>query len=180
MRLLATLAHNRDVAIVVSTHDLELALRVADRVWLFGGAGFVAGAPEDLVLGGAFDRAFVSDGLRFDRQQGTFRTATTARGHVAVTGDGLAATWTTRALERAGYSVSPGGGIPFARVDVRQTDDRAEWWLLGEDGPETLPTLESLVERLRNRCASGTVPIAVENPPLMTGKQPPGRDPYPR
>jgi iron complex transport system ATP-binding protein len=156
MRLLATLAHDWGVAIVVSTHDLELALRVADRVWLFGGAGFVAGAPEDLVLSGAFDRAFVSAGLEFDLQQGTFRTAITARGHVAVTGDGVAAIWTTRALERAGFSVSPSDGILVARVEVRRSGDRPEWLLMREHTVETLVTLGSLVDSLRASSGSGT------------------------
>jgi iron complex transport system ATP-binding protein len=156
MRLLATLAHDWGVAIVVSTHDLELALRVADRVWLFGGSGFVAGAPEDLVLSGAFDRAFVSAGLEFDLQQGTFRTAITARGHVAVTGDGVAAIWTTRALERAGFSVSPSDGILVARVEVRRSGDRPEWLLMREHTVETLVTLGSLVDSLRASSGSGT------------------------
>jgi iron complex transport system ATP-binding protein len=155
MRLLATLAHDRGVAVVVSTHDLELALRVADRVWLFGKGGFVDGAPEDLVLDGAFDRAFVSEGLEFDRQLGTFRTATVSRGHVALSGDGVAAAWTARALERVGYSVSPNGATPMVRIEVRQTDDRPEWRLVRDESVETLATLESLVERLRADPATG-------------------------
>jgi iron complex transport system ATP-binding protein len=150
MRLLATLAHDAGVATVVSTHDLELALRVADRVWLFGREGFVAGAPEDLVLSGAFDRAFASEGVEFDRHLGTFRTATASRGHVALSGDGVAAIWTTRALERAGYSVSPADGHPVARVEVRQTADRPEWLLTREERIETLVTLESVVDSLRS------------------------------
>jgi iron complex transport system ATP-binding protein len=156
MRLLATLAHDAGVATVVSTHDLELALRVADRVWLFGREGFVTGAPEDLVLSGAFDRAFASEGVEFDRHLGTFRTATTSRGHVALSGEGVAAIWTTRALERAGYSLSPSDGIPMARVEVRQTAARAEWLLMGDDTVETLATLESLVDSLRAYQASRT------------------------
>jgi iron complex transport system ATP-binding protein len=44
MRILLDLAHQRDRAILVSTHDLELALATADRVWLLPkGAPLVAG-----------------------------------------------------------------------------------------------------------------------------------------
>jgi iron complex transport system ATP-binding protein len=53
MQLLVTLAHEQGVAVVVSTHDLELALRIAHRPWLFGGGGLLMGAPEDLVLASA-------------------------------------------------------------------------------------------------------------------------------
>ncbi|MBO9343739.1 MAG: ABC transporter ATP-binding protein, partial [Roseiflexus sp.] len=55
MRLLRRLAHETQRAMILSTHDLDLALRSADLLWLMApGGGVHAGAPEDLVLGGAF------------------------------------------------------------------------------------------------------------------------------
>ena len=51
MALLRTLTRRRSLAIVMSTHELELALRVADRVWLVLPDGtFVAGAPDAVAL----------------------------------------------------------------------------------------------------------------------------------
>lgn len=149
MRLLATLAHDQGVAIVVSTHDLELALRVADRLWLFGAGELIMGAPEDLVLAGALDRAFVSAGLAFDRRQGSFKTTHAVRGRIAVVGEGVAAIWTARALERAGYEASSQVDAADTRVEVRETKNGHEWVFVQGTSVETLPALESLVATLR-------------------------------
>lgn len=71
--LLRRLARDRGMVVVASTHDVELALRVADRVWLLDRDGATpSGPPAELVADGALGRAFDSDELRFDAGAGTF------------------------------------------------------------------------------------------------------------
>lgn len=106
MRTLRKLAHETACAILLSTHDLELALRSADKLWLLSAQGQIqVGAPEDLVLSGAFEAAFHSEGVEFDPQIGTFRVHHHQIGQIGLLGDGLRAIWTRRALERIGYEV---------------------------------------------------------------------------
>jgi len=51
MGLLRTLTRNRRLAVVMSTHELELALRVADQVWLVLPDGsFLSGAADSVAL----------------------------------------------------------------------------------------------------------------------------------
>ena len=51
LRLLGRLSHDMGKTIFLSTHDLELALRVADRVWLMSRQGRLqTGLPENLVI----------------------------------------------------------------------------------------------------------------------------------
>ena len=122
MALLRNLAHTTRKAILLSTHDLDLALRCADRIYLLPSEGALqSGAPEDLVLNGAFEGAFQSDGVRFDADTGAFRL-TQERGHatVAVTGKGRRAYWTVRALERAGFQVVDTGSE--WRIDIRDAE----------------------------------------------------------
>ena len=60
MDLLRQLASENSQAILLSTHDLDLALRNADRLWLLSADGeLFDGAPEDLILNGAFERVFL-------------------------------------------------------------------------------------------------------------------------
>lgn len=67
MTLLRDLAHDRGCAVLLSTHDLDLALRWADQIWLLPYRGaFQVGTPEDLVLNGAFEQAFRSADVQFD------------------------------------------------------------------------------------------------------------------
>ncbi|MBC7810485.1 MAG: ABC transporter ATP-binding protein, partial [Burkholderiales bacterium] len=100
MRTLRELARSTGRAILLSTHDLDLALRSADRIWLMPlGGQLQTGAPEDLVLSGAFEAAFRGEGVDFDRATGSFRVSSRNGARVILTGQGLEAVWTARALE---------------------------------------------------------------------------------
>ena len=113
MDLLRRLAQENHQAILLSTHDLDLALRNADRLWLLSADGALHdGAPEDLILNGAFERVFSAEGVTFDRERGSFHTRQETCGRLLLRGDGVAAFWTRRALERIGYAVQE---VPSAR-----------------------------------------------------------------
>src|SRR4029077_12754199 len=77
MGLLRQLTRDRPLAVVVSTHDLELALRTADAIWLvMPGGEVITGAPEDVVLSGAIGQAFEGRQIRFHREGSSFRLLT--------------------------------------------------------------------------------------------------------
>ena len=117
MRLLHKLAHQTNKGILLSTHELELALQVADEVWLLQNTETLhRGAPEDLVLNGAFEEAFAHEDLLFDKQTGTFSIQHDNRKPVLFAGDGLAAWWTRRALQRNGFFV-----VAAAAVEAEHT-----------------------------------------------------------
>lgn len=106
MRLLRHLAEHTGRVILISTHDLELALRSAHRLWLMDGNGIIRdGTPEDLILNGAFQATFDSSGVAFDPETGMFKLHQQTRGDVSVHGEGLAHFWTRHALEREGFRV---------------------------------------------------------------------------
>ena len=127
MRLLRQLARTTGRAFLLSTHDLDLALRSADRIWLMGGGGIQVGAPEDLVLSGAFEAAFGGEGVVFDRGSGSFRINERPAGQVALAGDGVEALWTRRALEREGFGIAEDGGPSLAQVEVVGTNGDVRW-----------------------------------------------------
>ena len=66
MGLLRQLTRSGSLAVIVSTHDLELALRTADVVWLLiPGGEVITGAPEDVILSGGIATAFEGRQIRF-------------------------------------------------------------------------------------------------------------------
>ncbi|MBM3818773.1 MAG: ABC transporter ATP-binding protein [Acidimicrobiia bacterium] len=74
--LLRRLTRERELAVIVSTHDLELALGTAHTVWLIMPDGeMVLGTPEELVAGGAISAAFSTPNIYFDRHARGFRVA---------------------------------------------------------------------------------------------------------
>lgn len=73
VEMLRGLARKHQLAIVLSTHELELALRMADRAWLLDATGALSDAtPEELVLGGQISALFDGRILRFDADSGVF------------------------------------------------------------------------------------------------------------
>ncbi|WGM45979.1 Vitamin B12 import ATP-binding protein BtuD [Brevundimonas sp. NIBR10] len=103
---LRQIAHDAGVAIILSSHDLELSLNAADRIWLLPGDGrFVDGAPEDLALSGAIGEAFDQSNLVFSLETGRFETRSTPRGSAYVAATGATAIWLGRALERLGFAL---------------------------------------------------------------------------
>jgi iron complex transport system ATP-binding protein len=74
MRLLHDLTRQTDKTIFLTTHDLELALQIADKLWLMEkNAGIVAGTPEELIAAGNIENFFQCEGMSFDRKAGLFR-----------------------------------------------------------------------------------------------------------
>lgn len=73
MALLARVAAESGICVVVSTHEVELALRTTQRLWVIDGAHLVSGTPAGLVADGSIGAVFETDATRFDPASGTFR-----------------------------------------------------------------------------------------------------------
>ena len=113
LQLLQALAHQHQKAILLSTHALDLALLLADRLWLMNDGNIRCGTPEDLVLNGALPNVFGREGLAFDLDTGTFRLNRPEGRSVGLAGPMPQVFWTRRALERVGYSVvSASAAVP--------------------------------------------------------------------
>ncbi|MHA6618139.1 ABC transporter ATP-binding protein [Pseudonocardia sp. DLS-67] len=116
--VLRRLAREDGLCVVVSTHDLEPALRVADRVWLLDRAGGLrTGPPEALVAAGAVAEVFEAPGLAFDPAAGAFTMRPTAGGPpVAVVAPDPEAALVARLLTREGWAVGREGGALVSRT----------------------------------------------------------------
>ena len=68
MQLLRRLAVSKRKTIFLSTHDVELALQVADRLWLMEPGMLSVGTPQELAAAGILSRFVERDGITFDKQ----------------------------------------------------------------------------------------------------------------
>ena len=66
MQLLGSLAHQQGKTIFLSTHDVELALQMADRVWLMLPDRITIGTPRQLADDGTLNLFIERDGITFD------------------------------------------------------------------------------------------------------------------
>lgn len=109
--MLRSLARSLGKSILISTHELDLALGWADTIWLMDRAGeIVSAAPEDLILDGHIERVFGAPGLSYDQERGEFSFRQSGGKKIYLRGEGLRYIWTSRALQRLGYEVCPSTG----------------------------------------------------------------------
>ncbi|HOU00136.1 MAG TPA: ABC transporter ATP-binding protein [Anaerolineaceae bacterium] len=151
MDLLHDLASGKDKAVLTSTHELDLALRHADRIWLMNDEGQISqGAPEDLVLNGSFAQIFNRAGVRFDPLSGSFDTQNRGSKPVFLEGQGPEAIWTRRALLRAGYRVEEEKLQAFPSISVITKNGTTTWQLEQEGHAITFASIYELLQELRN------------------------------
>jgi iron complex transport system ATP-binding protein len=146
--LLRRLAHESNKAILLSTHDLDLAVRNADRIWLMTAGHIESGIPESLVLNGAFESAFAREGIEFDEASGSFRPAHCPVGTIRFSESGLVAAWTARALERIGYAVDTSESDAELTLELEEDDGKTVWILRSEE-TITFLTLDELTTHLK-------------------------------
>jgi iron complex transport system ATP-binding protein len=152
MRLLRQLSRDTGTAILLSTHDLELALRTADRIWLLASGGHIqVGAPEDLVLSDALENAFRNDGVEFDKRHGSFTITRPLNDHVTLRGSGFHAIWTQKALEREGFLVNKRSHESPIQVHIEDQNGAASWNLRIYNETTRHATIYELLMSLRKR-----------------------------
>jgi iron complex transport system ATP-binding protein len=124
MNLLRKLAHEERKAILVSTHELDLALQTADMIWLTSSGKIKHGIPEDLVLNGSFDDVFQFKG--FDLRTGRVQHTAFRNKSIRLEGIGPEYLWTKNALERIGFEVDDDASTNLIVHGTKWTvDDRA-------------------------------------------------------
>ena len=124
--MLRNLARQTNKTILISTHELELALSWADTIWLFDREGTVtSSAPEDLALSGDLQRVFGSKHLRYDQERGEFRLEQEGLKPIVFFSDGLERIWGERALTRMGYEI-----VSQYRKDIPLVEYTLNGWVL--------------------------------------------------
>lgn len=103
MQLLHRLSRQTGKTIFLSTHDLELALQIADKIWLMDKTnGVTIGTPEDLSLNGSLSNFFARKGIVFDLETGLFRVDNEYTVRIRLEGYGKRYAMARKALLRNG------------------------------------------------------------------------------
>ena len=73
LKLLQKLVKSGDKSVVFTTHEIELALQLCDKILILDGNQNPFGKPKDLIAQGHFDTLFPKDMIRFDAESGSFK-----------------------------------------------------------------------------------------------------------
>ncbi len=146
MNLLRTLARETGKTILVATHELDLALQTADKIWLATqDKKIVTGIPEDLVLNGTFDTVFQLKG--FDLKTGKISHTPYRKTLVQLEGSGPEYLWTKNALERSGYEIEPDASTI---IRVLTLSNKINWELTQNNINTQFNSLAELLRALAN------------------------------
>ncbi|KAA6347597.1 iron complex transport system ATP-binding protein [termite gut metagenome] len=149
MQLLHHLSRQTNKTIFLSTHDLELALQIADKIWLMDKqAGIRAGTPEDLSLDGSLSGFFARKGIIFDQDTGLFRIENNFNKQINLTrgdGDGQRYAMIRKALLRNGIMASPYADTK-CRIEIKEKEIT-----IHRTGQETVSvhSIEELLDEIR-------------------------------
>ena len=104
MTLLREISQKKEKAVLVVTHDLDIALETADRFWILNcGLPLLSGKPEDLVLSGQIQALFPSDRYQFNVARGRVEWSQ-AMPDFQIEGPAEQAYWVKKALVKAGIT----------------------------------------------------------------------------
>ena len=143
--LLQLLAKEKQKTVILSTHDLNIATREVDKLWIITENENFQGAPEDAVLNGWLERLFKNEHIGFDLQEGEYFFKKKFKAKVKVDGESLPLIWTLRALNRAGYQI-----VVEAEPDFRVIADKYQWILKSAETTETFQSLYQLLQKLES------------------------------
>lgn len=108
MDLLHNLAVEQNKAILLSTHNVEQALVLADKLWLLSKDGLQCGVTEDLILNHRMDALFDRPEIQFDYAHGVYYPIVHDKKRIVVESeDDTLLHWTVNALNRRHYACVP-------------------------------------------------------------------------
>ena len=147
MHLLHRLAIKQNKAILLSTHDIEQALVLSDKLWLLTkGEGLQCGVTEDIILSHRMDSLFPHKDIRFDYDHGVYYPTVTGQHKIYIESENKTLLhWTLNALNRHGYQciAEPQQGIPYLKA-VSST----ELIYKGSEETKSLGSFEELLAKL--------------------------------
>jgi len=71
-RLLKKIAHELNRAILISTHEIQLATQIADTLWLMTDENIISGKPSELIESDQINLLFDSNSIYFDKESNQF------------------------------------------------------------------------------------------------------------
>eukprot|EP01029_Cantina_marsupialis_P023158 TRINITY_DN572_c2_g1_i1.p1 TRINITY_DN572_c2_g1~~TRINITY_DN572_c2_g1_i1.p1 ORF type:complete len:352 (-),score=-15.67 TRINITY_DN572_c2_g1_i1:310-1365(-) len=154
MQLLRNIANASGKSILMSTHDLDLALQLADRLWLLQmGGPLITGSPEDLLLQNAFQAMFQHKGIVFDNKTGLFQVEHAEHSTLAVKGHGFEYVLLRRALSRKGIKLVKAYGDEEVFVEVKNDCQPIYQLFFDGDCVEKASAVEHIVKKVLDlRC----------------------------
>lgn len=130
MQVLREIASQKRKAVLVVTHDLDIAVETADRFWLLNcGTPLISGKPEDLIISREINQLLPGEKFKFSVERGKLEFEIRDSGF-EIEGPQELVFWVKKALIKAGIekldSVLSVSGAPFLMLYKGQKFSKVE------------------------------------------------------
>lgn len=146
--LLKKLSQLTGKGIIIATHELDLAVKIADQIWLAQcNEPLVSGMPEELALAGVFQNIYNGRDFQIDQHSGQVQLKLDNQKKIQLYGDKSALYWTSNALQRNGFQVSQ-EDIDL-KLEVKRGNNNLEWKLFQNQNLQIFTSLSDLLSYLQ-------------------------------
>ncbi len=147
--LLKKLVRNMNKAVIIATHELDLALKTADQIWLAQcNEPIINGMPEELALQGVLDKIYGGKDYHINSMTGQVQIKTTNQISIQILEHNTLSYWTANALRRNGFN--PTAEPCDLKIEVFARNGAEEWHLLQKENFKKFTSLKTLLQHLDN------------------------------
>ena len=150
--LLKKLSEKTSKTIIFSTHDLALALKISDKIWLLNGHQIIEGAPEDLLLNGSFKSIYEKENYRFDPITGEIDFPARKKRiiHLFPFPDEKYYLLTKKALERNGFKAANQRNAHYSiKIKKNQNQWQWQWIILKNNDTFVCNSIYELIQKIK-------------------------------
>ena len=144
MSFLMKIAKDQNKTLLVSTHELSLALQFASQLWLMDyGQPVIQGTPEDLAISGDLNRIYHYQNFQYDLITGKINTSNERSAKIKIEASEDLIYWISNALDRIGYSPEK-----EVTVTAKTSNNLLEWQLIEEGNTYNGRTINELIKQI--------------------------------
>ncbi len=148
VNLLFELTRTENKTIIFSIHDLNIAIKEVDKIWLINNNKIYEGSPEDLILNNTFSNIFANRNLSFNVKTGEFKSPVNADKDICIRGRGISYEWTKKAMERLRFTTECNKNTKII-VEVIDMDKKTEWHISNKENKYVCKSIYELSLILR-------------------------------
>jgi len=146
--LLKTLTLKFNKTIIFSSHDINTAIHIADKIWLLKTNCIINKIPEQIIFDDDLANEFNSDYLQIDKNSGNLNFINKSSAFIGLEGNSKIQTLTKNALNRIGFEISSNKNITL-NVIIEEKGNSFIWKLNSQNEIFIFNQLEELLLHLK-------------------------------
>ncbi len=146
MKLLRDIATNHNKSLLISTHELNLAMQFADKLWLMDfSAPIISGTPEDLAISDDLSKIFHHQDFDYDLITSKVTVPGNLSNNLQIQASDELKFWITNALDRIQFA-------PRKKITIvaDQSENFTNWQVTLDNNSYTGITINELVKLLKS------------------------------